>query len=353
MNFRRIFSLAIFTALMTFLFGSMTIFADDDFCYTDRQLMVATQIAYYDFNQEQLDKHGGAATVRELLSESQVYQKLESGWYSAESDLEKRIAQRNLELYEEISKADSVYGGWKVVAIKNENEEHGFYGVLLETDPEHAIAAFRGSESTDENQIIKDWINADFGLLMDEDTMQQKIAAQFMEEINQKFSYAWYAVAGHSLGGNLAEHAAIAAPDEMRGKLVQAYNFDGPGYSKEYLGRNQTLISKVVYPIVHYRWSLVGALLTQPDCVQTRIVKVTDEINKATTADANYMRHATTFIAFDGDQVQDGEEDLVSLAMGEWSRQADERVIELRREQESKGPAMNPMKKAGTNILFE
>lgn len=89
---------------------------------------------------------------------------------------------------------------------------------LIETDPNHAIICFRGSESTDENQIIKDWINADFGLLMDRDTLQQNNAADYMKEINGRFAYGCYAVTGHSLGGNLAEHAVIAAPDDMRNR---------------------------------------------------------------------------------------------------------------------------------------
>lgn len=124
-------------------------------------------------------------------------------------------------------------------------------------------------------------------------------------------------------------------------------NFDGPGYSQEYINRHQDLIAKVVYPVTHYRWSLVGALLNQPECVNTRIIEVTDDINTAATADANYMRHATPFIAFEEDMVKDGTEDLLSLSMGEWSRKADEKVIELRREQEKKGPGESAVRKAG------
>lgn len=200
MNFKKISCLAVSAVLAGTLCCTTEVFADTDFRYTDRQLMVATQIAYYDFTQEQLDQHGGSATVRELLAESQVYQELENGWYSAETNLEKRIAQKNLELYEEITDKDSAYGNWKVVDVKDENLENGFYGILLETDPTHAIIGFRGSESDDETQIVHDWINADFGLLMDKDTTQQEIAAQFLAEIQQNFQYEQYAVTGHSLG---------------------------------------------------------------------------------------------------------------------------------------------------------
>lgn len=207
--------------------------------------------------------------------------------------------------------------------------------MLLETDSGHAIIAFRGSESKDYNQVLKDWINADFGLLMARDTVQQKNAADYMAEINQKYSYPYYAVTGHSLGGNLAEHAAIAAPDDMRGRIYQAVSFDGPGYSGEYIERNKDLIARVAHPVVHYRWSLIGALLTQPTCAVSRVIQVTEDIRSNTDKEALYMRHGTPFIEWNGgESVVDGTEDLLAFAMGKWSLKVDETVMKKRREKE-------------------
>jgi len=304
----------------------------DDQAYSDRDLMVATQIAYYDFTQEQLDERGGSATVRELLNAGTTFRELKNKVNQADTELKKKMAEKNLELYEMIVSDGSRYGDWKVVGVQNTNQRTGFYSVLLETDQEHAIISFRGSESDDYNQVLMDWINADFGLLMARDTTQQKNAAEYMAEVNQKYPYAYYAVTGHSLGGNLAEHAVIAAPDDMRGKIRQAVSFDGPGYSGEYMIRNRELIEKVPYPITHYRWSLIGALLTQPSCAASRIIMVTEDIRSDMETEAMYMRHATPFIQWNGDSVQDGAEDLLSIAMGKWSVSVDETVMEKRRE---------------------
>lgn len=303
--------------------------------YSDRDLMVVTQIAYYDFTKEQLEARGGSASVRELLEDGLKYRQLQNKVNQAENDLKKIMAQKDLALYEEIVREDSKYGSWKVADVKNTNQETGFYGVLLETDEEHAIVGFRGSESTDYNQVLKDWINADAGLLMARDTLQQKNAAAYMKEINDNYDYSYYAVTGHSLGGNLAEHAAIAAPEEMGGKIGQVVSFDGPGYSGEYMIRNKELIEKVSCPIVHYRWSLIGALLTQPSCTQSRIILVTDEIRESREKEALYMRHATPFIQWNGETVQDGKADLLSIAMGKWSVDVDEMVMKKRREKEN------------------
>ncbi len=308
----------------------------DESSYTDRDLMVVTQIAYYDFAAEQLEAHGGSAAVRQLLNESNTYQKLQNNVNKAETELEKLMAQRGLELYEDIVAEGSRYGDWKVVDVKDENEATGFYGVLLEIDPEHAAVGFRGSESTDMNQVIKDWMNADLGLLMDKDTLQQTLAAEYMAEIDQNFHYSQYAATGHSLGGNLAEHAVIMAPDGMRAKIAKTVNFDGPGFSKEYIDRHQPETAKVPDPVVHYRWSLVGALLTHPACTATRVIQVTDEIRPLEDLDSNYMRHSTAFLAFSGEWVQDGAADLLSIGMGSWSKKVDAEVIKKRREKQQK-----------------
>ncbi len=42
-------------------------------------------------------------------------------------------------------------------------------------------------------------------------------------------------VAGHSKGGNLAVYAAAKCPDEIKKRIIDIYNFDGPGFRKEFL----------------------------------------------------------------------------------------------------------------------
>uniref|UniRef100_UPI003FED4D91 Mbeg1-like protein n=1 Tax=Candidatus Ventrimonas sp. TaxID=3048889 RepID=UPI003FED4D91 len=325
--------------LTVVMISSVPVWADD-FHYSDKELMTATQIAYYTFTEEQLAAHGGSATVRELLLETDTRARLEEKYAQevkknqeeGNSGLEKKMAEWNLRLYEEIVEEHSPYGNWKVAAVKNHNMETGFYGVLLDTDGVHGLISFRGSESTDMNQVVKDWMSADAGLLMAKDTLQQEEAAAFMEEINERFSYEWYGVTGHSLGGNLACHAVIAAPDGMRGKLQQAVSFDGPGYSMEYMERNGEFIQKVTIPVVHYQWSLVGALLNQPSCVSSRTVQVTEDIRPFQDLDSNYMRHAVSFLYLNGEQVMDSRRDLVSAGMASWSKTVDQKVMEKRRE---------------------
>lgn len=97
------------------IFGVVPALADNGF-YTDRQMMVATQIAYYDFSQEQLDARGGSATVRELLQDGSVRQKLQDKLDQAETDLRKKMAQNSLDLTRRfwLTALPTEIGGWRM-----------------------------------------------------------------------------------------------------------------------------------------------------------------------------------------------------------------------------------------------
>lgn len=325
-----------FFTVIVFLFSIRECPAEETAPYTVRELVVATQIAYYGFTTQQLEQHGGSAAVRDLLGETDTWKKLQSKWNHAERELDRTMAKSDMDLYEEIMVPNSQYGSWIVTDICDRNQETGFYGMLLDTGRNCGLIAFRGSESTDMNQLIKDWLNADFGLLMDRDTVQQMEAARYLENIGSKFNYSSYVLTGHSLGGNLAEHAAITVSDAMRPRLAQTVSFDGPGFSRTYLERHQAEIEKTGNSLTLYRWSLVGALLTHPSCMTHQIVQVTSEIQPFEKLEANYLRHSTAFLEYEGEGLQTGTEDLTSAAMGIWSRKVDEEIIKKREEYRQK-----------------
>ena len=76
--------------------------------YSDRDLLVATQIAYYDINTDDQGR-----TLREIFNEdSTIYDKLIDNQTEAKSELEKIRAQQAIDLYHEIVSSDSKYGDW-------------------------------------------------------------------------------------------------------------------------------------------------------------------------------------------------------------------------------------------------
>ena len=127
---------------------------------SDDQMIIASQIAYYDFDINAVN--AGTYTVRELLE-----MEIESG---NASDMEK--AQRILNLINENSRTEAC-GNWVIRSVRNDQHGSGMYACLLDMGNEQAMIAFRGSESDTLENVVKDWVVSDFGLLNSVLTPQQ------------------------------------------------------------------------------------------------------------------------------------------------------------------------------------
>lgn len=219
--------------------------------YTDSQMIVASQIAYWDFDIDILDDR--PYTINELI----------------ELELDSSDAthvEKALEIQELIQKREEteVCGEWVIQDICNDQHGSGMYACMIDTRDDEALIAFRGSESDTLENVIKDWGFSDIGLLNSILTPQQAAAEKYTSELYKKYGsrYTSFSMTGHSLGGNLAEHATITAADGVRDKINQCVNLDGPGFSKKYLKAHAGDIEKSKGIVKHYQWSIVGSLLT-------------------------------------------------------------------------------------------
>lgn len=219
--------------------------------YSDIQMIIASQIAYMDFDKDAVD--AGIYTVRELLQ-----MEIDSGDPARRSSAERLLERIN----EHPSGREC--GDWIIRDICNEQHTSGMYACMIDTGDGDVLIAFRGSESDTLENIVNDWGRSDLGLLNNILTPQQETAEEYMREIYRKYGdrYDSFGVTGHSLGGNLAEHATITAPDSMREKITQCVNLDGPGYSANYIIAHDNDIRKSKELIKHYQWSAVSTLLT-------------------------------------------------------------------------------------------
>lgn len=228
--------------------------------HTDAEMLLATQIAYLNVDQF---TDGGYNSVGEILD--MIEQR-----YSGRDNLAP-LQRSQLETIQNIRRMMEennldYCGDWRIVQHCNRNTESGFYAVTIDTGYGDAILGFRGSETWDDTrQGILDWGLADVGLLNSYQTRQQRDAEEYVREFERLYGdrYSSVSTSGHSLGGNLAEHAAITAPRSFRDKLNRATNWDGPGFSDEYI-RFHTAngdIRAVSDRLDHYRWSFVSSLL--------------------------------------------------------------------------------------------
>jgi len=203
---------------------------------------------------------------------------------------------------------------------------------MLETGKGEAMIAFRGSEDfKNPDNLMKDWIGSDLGLLNSALTPQQAMAERYMNRLYQKYGddYNSFNITGHSLGGNLAEHAAITAPDNMRSRIDRCVNLDGPGFSKTYLVAHANDIRKSRGIIDHYQWSLVGTLLNAAPGTNYRTIKAKTPEDKG--ALSIFWRHDTKNVTeFDKNgNVLPGEKDWLSQHTKEISNLIDNSLLSI------------------------
>ena len=252
--------------------------------FSDKELQLAAQLAYFNFtyDSKELFKPMIGISLKDIFSDKYSYNYLkEQIRYTRQFDKENHdsgswLSRTNatIELMDNLANPSNPVGNdedtscvdwekianWKIVDIEDQNDINGFFAITIEAD-DKMIVAFRGSESFDPTQTLYDWVVSDFGLLVDTLTPEQESAMKYMERMSKNEIYAgreWYTT-GHSLGGNLAEHALLTAPETMN--VVKAVSFDGPGMSLDYLDENADKITERAYKLIHYQWSIVGGML--------------------------------------------------------------------------------------------
>lgn len=295
------------------------------YTYSDSAMMIATQVAYLNFD-------GSITNVGDLVESiltTYGVQDSDGSWTvkpnlsTAETE-QFNTANNILTLTSNTGGTDE-WKSWRVVDVCNDQNASGYYGMLIDTGDGNAIIGCRGSESTDVATGLKDWGEADLGLLDSTLTSQQAVAEAYMEELWRKYGdkYNSFSLTGHSLGGNLAMHMTITAPEEMRGSIERCLSYDGPGFSEEYIQAHRDEIERASGSIDHYTWSWVGSLLNSLPGVEDVIIEATDDPGEEGIWALLY-RHATYNVIFNEDgTVREGEESVLATVTGPFSRWLD------------------------------
>ena len=228
--------------------------------YTDKQKLAFTEIAYYDLDRgvnRYLLEHPDqtSAPLSELLNPENHY--LDYLGENTVKEYRARLEVNGL-------KIDSDMSSWKISAVHDTNDENGFYACVIETSEKEATVAFRGSEGFDLGKNTKDdWWEADVKLLNNNHTKQDLEAEKYLQELRDRGvldKYDGLSFAGHSLGGELADHGCITAVKlGYADKVTGCYNMDGPGHSMKYNLENKQYIDQVSDKMEHKIWSIVGA----------------------------------------------------------------------------------------------
>ena len=299
------------------------------YVYSDKEMLLASMLAYIDIPPSaRIPGRESSCNVGELIDGIRAMYGVQNGdgsWsirpeYANNKRCESMFSSANS--FVEMAGDSDSWRSWNIVDSCNKNDSTGFCACMIDTGDGNAIVGFRGSEASSFYEGFMDWAVADFGMLNNALTMQQADAEAYLRDLWNRYGdrYNSFSLAGHSLGGNLAEHAAITAPDAMRNHIDHAVNLDGPGFSDEYLRTHRNDIREAAGTIDHYQWSSVGSLLFQPDGVRDRIINAHDDPGKEGTIMGWLMRHNLTNVEFDGDNFTDGELNILADILGPASR---------------------------------
>ena len=225
---------------------------------------------------------------------------------------------------------------WKIIDVEDNRVAKGFYACCIEMDDERGMIAFRGSESENSLETKRTWFEADFGLLNSRGTWQQEEVDKYLNKIVSKGlldKHGTVFAVGHSLGGNLAEHALVCmANDEKKrtlfNKVKMAYNYDGPGFSEEYLETYSEAVVKAAPKIKHVKWSAIGDLLFDIPGIKTVYWSINEELHKNDILDRiKYKvitRHSTKSLVYDKNgMAKEGKQDIVSKGLSFISKAVD------------------------------
>ena len=268
--------------------------------YTDKELQLATQVAYVhlDDSYQYFASNGQTKVTLEDLAKH-------------DSSVAKALKDHGV--------PETLWGKWSISASYDTNNDTGFAACVIDTGDGNAITAFRGSEGmgTDAeglSNIQHDWIEADIGLMNSNTTNQYEEAQKFLKENAALLnSYDKVDLTGHSLGGNLAEFSTIVADNCGVGKnFERCVSFDGPGFSQEFIDHYKDLIDKNAGKVDHYKWSFVGSMLKELPGEHSKFIQIKLEAILI-PAVGGFLRHDTKYIDFDENgYVKEGHQDFIA-----------------------------------------
>ena len=139
--------------------------------------------------------------------------------------------------------------------IIQENTEQ-FCAVTLILPDNSIVVSYRGTDDT-----LIGW-KEDCELATEKAVPAQKDAADYLAYV-ASIHPGQIRLCGHSKGGNLAISAASSVSPEIRKRIVEVYNFDGPGFNVQFLTSEGYLEMKDRITTVISQNSVVGLLLNQ------------------------------------------------------------------------------------------
>ena len=133
--------------------------------------------------------------------------------------------------------------------------EKQFCAMVIELPDNSVCVSYEGTDNT-----LIGW-KEDFNMSFQAEVPAQIESVNYLNQIAKLYKNKKIRIVGHSKGGNLAVYAAAFCEKKVRDRIIDVYNFDGPGFQKEVLKtEGYQAIKKKTYRYIP-QTSVVGRLL--------------------------------------------------------------------------------------------
>ena len=138
-------------------------------------------------------------------------------------------------------------------------QEKQFSAITVLMPDDTIYVSYRGTDNT-----IVGW-KEDFNMSFKSHIASQISAKQYLEEIAKEYPSSKIIIGGHSKGGNIAVYAATFASKEVKDRIINVYNNDGPGFCEDVI---ETPEYQEILPRVHTyipQSSIIGRLMNHKE----------------------------------------------------------------------------------------
>ena len=138
-------------------------------------------------------------------------------------------------------------------------QEKQFSAITVLMPNDIIYVSYRGTDNT-----IVGW-KEDFNMSFKSHIASQISAKQYLEEIAKEYPSSKIIIGGHSKGGNIAVYAATFASKDVKDRIINVYNNDGPGFCEDVI---ETTEYQEILPRVHTyipQSSIIGRLMNHKE----------------------------------------------------------------------------------------
>lgn len=149
-----------------------------------------------------------------------------------QTDTEKKVrVKKDLSLLRDAADTERFGRTW-ITFYRNifvPEEETQFAAMTFFLDDKTAAVVYRGTDQT-----LAGW-KEDFNMTFYESIPAQREALRYLEDFAGTYDMP-IRLTGHSKGGNLSVYAASNCSEDIRARIVEVYNHDGPGFTEHMMG---------------------------------------------------------------------------------------------------------------------